>query len=200
MLMKCKVFIIALVMLINLGCASNKDLEGITIYYYGVNATKDFHRDYPNLHFLYQLYRCDDPNYGYHHVYLIPDGRVIKVTYKGGQVWKAFVRQPYPHEKAGAYSIKHTLYITEGYKEIIQGTETIHYDERLSFDLSSHQGSSCFIMAAVRSVLIQQKCPPEEIDEYINKCQSGNYDNLLQVSKDTLDRHHVEYRFYGGHD
>ena len=57
-------------------------------------------------------------------------------------------------------------------------------------------GNAFFIMAAVRRILYQIGRPKKEVDEYINKCQSSDYANLLQVSKDTLDKYDVEYVFY----
>ena len=195
--MKCRMCVIIFMTAALLGCASNKEQQGITIYYNSLNPSKEFHRDYPNLHFLYRNYRCDDTSYGYHHVYLMPDGRVMKVTFKGLQlqVWKVFVRQPYPHEKSGAASIKHILHHTI-IDDIDYCTEIIQHEDMLSFDLSTRQGGSYFIMNAVKCHLILQKCPPEEIEQYINQCRLGNYDHLLQVSKDILDKYHADYVFF----
>ena len=193
--MKCVVYVIVIVLL--LGCASSKEQQGITIYYNSLNPSKEFHRDYPNLQFLYRDYRCDDSDYGYHHVYLIPDGRVMKVTFKGSQVWKVFVRQSYPHENPGAARTKYILHQTI-IDDIAYCSEIIQYEDRLSFDLSTSQGGSYFIMNTVKCHLILQKCPPEEIDEYIRQCKLGNYDHLLQVSKDILDKYHADYIFYYG--
>ena len=196
--MKCRMYVIVLIMAALLCCASTKEQQGITIYYNSLNPTKEFHRDYPNLQFLYRSFRCDDPSFGYHHFYLMLDGRVMKVTFKGNQaqVWKVLVRQPYPHENPKGAAIAHIIHNT-----IIDGTdayctEIIQYEDRLSFDLSTRQGGSRFIMNTVKCHLILQKCPPEEIEQYINQCKLGNYDHLLQVSKDILDKYHIDYVFY----
>ena len=193
--MKYRMYVIVIVSL--LGCASSKTPDGITIYYNSRNPNKQFHKDYPNLQFLYRDYRCDDTDYGYHHVYLMPDGRVMKVTYKGldAQVWKVFVRQSYPHENPGASATRYILHNT-----VIDDTayckEVIQHEDRLSFDLSTPQGNSYFIMNAVKCHLILQQCPPEEIEQYIKQCKLGNYDYLVQVSKDILDKYHIDYIFY----
>lgn len=69
-----------------------------------------------------------------------------------------------------------------------------NYPQKL-VDLSGPQGNAFFIIAAVRRILHQIGGPKEEVDEYINQIQSSDYANLLQVSKDTLDKHDIEYDF-----
>ena len=51
-------------------------------------------------------------------------------------------------------------------------------------------------MAAVRRILRQIDCSEEEVNEYLNQAQSSNYANLLQVSKEALDKHGIEHNFY----
>ena len=51
-------------------------------------------------------------------------------------------------------------------------------------------------MAAVSRILRQIDCSEEEVNEYLNQAQLSNYANLLQVSKETLDKHGIEHNFY----
>lgn len=70
----------------------------------------------------------------------------------------------------------------------------------LSIDLKGPQGNAFYVMGAVSRALKQLKRPAEEIDEYRNQCMSSDYGNLLKVSQDILDKHHIEYDFTGGDD
>ena len=66
----------------------------------------------------------------------------------------------------------------------------------LSIDLQGPQGNAFFILGSVRRFMRQIQCPQEDIDKYLQEARSGDYNNLIQVSKDLLDKYHIAYDFY----
>ena len=65
----------------------------------------------------------------------------------------------------------------------------------LSIDLHSPQGNAFTVMGAVRGILRQLRVPREDQEKYTKEAMSGDYHNLLQISKDILDKHHISYDF-----
>lgn len=53
--------------------------------------------------------------------------------------------------------------------------------------LTGRDGNAYAIMGRVAQALRQNKVPQEEIDEYFAQCKSGDYDNLLRVTMETVE-------------
>jgi len=56
----------------------------------------------------------------------------------------------------------------------------------LIMDLSSRDGNAFCVMGAVKSIM-KQCMFSEDIEKYLNEAQSGDYLNLLRVSRDVLN-------------
>jgi hypothetical protein len=56
------------------------------------------------------------------------------------------------------------------------------------YTLVGVNGNAFAIMGYVSNAMIECKFTRQEIDEYRKKAMSGNYDNLLAVSLDYIDR------------
>ena len=63
----------------------------------------------------------------------------------------------------------------------------------LSIDLSGPQGNAYYILGAVDKALKDNGCAQAERDEYHKLATSGDYVALLETTKETLDKHHIEY-------
>ena len=57
----------------------------------------------------------------------------------------------------------------------------VKYPE-IEVQLSGNDGNAYSIMGAVSKALKRAEVPQIEIDQYINRSMSGDYDNLLQVA------------------
>jgi hypothetical protein len=57
----------------------------------------------------------------------------------------------------------------------------VKYPE-IQVQLTGNDGNAYSIMGAVSKALKRAEVPQIEIDQYINRSMSGDYDNLLQVA------------------
>jgi hypothetical protein len=57
----------------------------------------------------------------------------------------------------------------------------VKYPE-IEVQLTGNDGNAYSIMGAVSKALKRAEVPQIEIDQYINRSMSGDYDNLLQVA------------------
>ena len=70
----------------------------------------------------------------------------------------------------------------------------------LSIDLHGPGGNAYNVMGQVQDILRQLRVPKEEVGAYLNEAMSSNYDNLLEVSRNILDKHHIDHNLYGDED
>lgn len=57
----------------------------------------------------------------------------------------------------------------------------VKYPE-IEVELVGHDGNAFAIIGKVRRALVENGVSKEEIDQYLEESQSGNYDNLLCVA------------------
>ena len=70
----------------------------------------------------------------------------------------------------------------------------------LSIDLHGPGGNAYNVMGQVKNILKQLRVPKEDIDAYLKEAMSSDYDNLLEVSRNILDKHHIDHNLYVDED
>jgi len=60
--------------------------------------------------------------------------------------------------------------------------------------LTGKDGNAFAVIGRVKSALREAEVSSEEIDKYLEEVVSGDYDNLLCVSMNTLEKHNIEYK------
>ena len=57
----------------------------------------------------------------------------------------------------------------------------------ITVQLSEQDGNAFYIIGRVRSAMRRAGLPNEDIADYTKKATSGNYDNVLRVTMETVD-------------
>ena len=66
----------------------------------------------------------------------------------------------------------------------------------LSVNINGEQGNCFFIMGIVRRELLKAGQHKQVIDKYFDEAKSGDYDNLLEVSRQYLNDVGIDSNFF----